>query len=384
MRLGLGCTALARGRLSGHVDGIGVYTSELLKYVNSSAGLTNADHGVNNQVLCTVFGKKYGAALPTACTLPMVYSAAAATSAAIGLPFLGAASLERQIDLFHATDHYIPKLRNTPVVATIMDVIGIRHPEWVNPSLRSFKNALFRKTVGWADQIITISNYSAADIADWLGAQAPKITAIPLGVSEDYFKPIAQEDKNSVLNQYQLRPGYFISVGTLQPRKNVERIIQAHALLPSSVRTEHPLVVVGQNGWRTDDLIQSLSQLEQDGYGRWLKYVPRKDIFALLQSAHALVFPSLYEGFGLPVLEGFASGIPVITSNTSSLPEVAGEAASLVNPNSVEEIAHAMLQLVEQADLRNTLIQKGLLQVNKFSWAETARLTSDVYREMLS
>ena len=384
MRLGLGCTALARGRLSGHVDGIGVYTSELLKYVNSSAGLTNADHGVNNQVLCTVFGKKYGAALPTACTLPMVYSAAAATSAAIGLPFLGAASLERQIDLFHATDHYIPKLRNTPVVATIMDVIGIRHPEWVNPSLRSFKNALFRKTVGWADQIITISNYSAADIADWLGTQAPKITAIPLGVSEDYFKPIAQEDKNSVLNQYQLRPGYFISVGTLQPRKNVERIIQAHALLPSSVRTEHPLVVVGQNGWRTDDLIQTLSQLEQDGYGRWLKYVPRKDIFALLKSAHALVFPSLYEGFGLPVLEGFASGIPVITSNTSSLPEVAGEAASLVNPNSVEEIAHAMLQLVEQTDLRNTLIQKGSLQVNKFSWAETARLTSDVYREMLS
>jgi len=384
MRLGLGCTALARGRLSGHVDGIGVYTSELLNYVNSSAGLTNADHSVNNQVLCTVFGKKYGATLPTACTLPMVYSAAAATSAAIGLPFLGAASLERQIDLFHATDHYIPKLRNTPVVATIMDVIGIRHPEWVNPSLRSFKNALFRKTVGWADQIITISNYSAADIADWLGAQAPKITAIPLGVSEDYFKPIAQEDKNSVLNQYQLRPGYFISVGTLQPRKNVERIIQAHALLPSSVRTEHPLVVVGQNGWRTDDLIQTLSQLEQDGYGRWLKYVPRKDIFALLQSAHALVFPSLYEGFGLPVLEGFASGIPVITSNTSSLPEVAGEAASLVNPNSVEEIAHAMLQLVEQTDLRNTLIQKGLLQVNKFSWAETARRTSEVYREMFS
>lgn len=384
MRLGLGCTALARGRLSGHVDGIGVYTSELLKYVNSSAGLTNADHGVNNQVQCTVFGKKYGAALPTACTLPMVYSAAAATSAAIGLPFLGAASLERQIDLFHATDHYIPKLRNTPVVATIMDVIGIRHPEWVNPSLRSFKNALFRKTVGWADQIITISNYSAADIADWLGAQAPKITAIPLGVSEDYFQPISQEDKNNVLSQYQLRPGYFISVGTLQPRKNVERIIQAHALLPSSVRTEHPLVVVGQNGWRTDDLIQTLSQLEQDGYGRWLKYVPRKDIFALLQSAHALVFPSLYEGFGLPVLEGFASGIPVITSNTSSLPEVAGDAASLVNPSSVEEIAHAMLQLVEQTDLRNTLIQKGLLQVNKFSWAETARRTSEVYREMFS
>ena len=189
MRLGLGCTALARGRLSGHLDGIGVYTSELLKYANSDTN--GLELGLNNNVICTVFGKKFGAALPTACTLPMVYSVAAATSAATGLPFLGATNLERQIDLFHATDHYIPKLRNTPVVATIMDVIGIRHPEWVNPSLRSFKNALFRKTVGWADQIITISNYSAADIADWLGAQAPKITAIPLGVSEDYFQPIS-------------------------------------------------------------------------------------------------------------------------------------------------------------------------------------------------
>jgi len=384
MKLGLGCTALARGLLSGHMDGIGVYTSELLKYDNTNTNPFGANQGDATQTLCTVFGKKFGQALPESCNLPMVYSAAAATSAATGLPFLGASNLERQIDLFHATDHYIPKLRNTPVVATIMDVIGIRHPEWVNPSLRRFKNALFRKTVGWADQIITISNFSAADIADWMGAQTPKITAIPLGVSEDYFKPVAQDLKSKVLNQYNLKPGYFISVGTLQPRKNIERIIKAHALLPAPIRTEHPLVVVGQNGWRTDDLIQSLSKLEQDGYGRWLKYVPRKDIFALLQSAHALVFPSLYEGFGLPVLEGFASGVPVITSNTSSLPEVAGDAAVLVNPRSVEEIAQSMQQLVEQADYRNTLIQKGLLQANRFSWSETARQTRMVYQAMVS
>ena len=374
MRLGIGCTALARGQLSGHMDGIGIYTTELLKYGSTSNG-----EGAPVRV---VFGRKFAQAMPEGYALPMVYSAAAVTSAATGLPFLGAAGLEEKIDLFHATDHYIPKLRRTPVVATIMDVIGIRHPEWVNPSLRHFKNALFKKAVGWADQIITISDYSAADIADWLGASAPKITSIPLGVSEDYFKIVPSDVKNATLAKFGLRPGYFIAVGTLQPRKNVSRIIQAHALLPVAVRKQHPLVVVGQNGWRTDELMVTLAQLEADGFGSWLKYVPRQDLFSLLQCAQALVFPSLYEGFGLPVLEGFASGIPVITSNTTSLPEVVGDAAVMVNPLSIEEIAHAMQQMVEQPEMRNLLISKGLIQAEKFTWQQTAQRTQDVYHGM--
>ena len=374
MRLGIGCTALARGQLSGHVDGIGTYTTELLKYGSSQSS--------EEPPLRVVFGKKFAAAMPSSYALPMVYSAAAATAAMTGLPFLGAGKLESKIDLFHATDHYIPKLRRTPVVATIMDVIGIRHPEWVNPSLRHFKNALFRKSVGWADQIITISDYSANDIADWLGNSAPKITSIPLGVSEDYFQTVPAGEKVQTLAKYDLQPGYFIAVGTLQPRKNVARIIQAHALLPSAMRKQHPLVVVGQNGWRTDELMLALAQLEADGVGRWLKYVPRQDLFALLQCAQALVFPSLYEGFGLPVLEGFASAIPVITSNTTSLPEVTGDAALLVNPLSIEEISHAMLQMIEQPEVRASLISKGLMQAEKFTWQQTAQRTLEVYRSM--
>lgn len=374
MRLGIGCTALARGQLSGHVDGIGTYTVELLKYGPSRDS--------EESPLRVVFGKKFAAAMPSSCALPMVYSAAAATAAITGLPFLGASKLESKIDLFHATDHYIPKLRRTPVVATIMDVIGIRHPEWVNPSLRQFKNALFRRAVGWADQIITISDYSATDIADWLGSSGPRITSIPLGVSEAYFQTVPTDIKAQTLIKYALQPGYFIAVGTLQPRKNVARIIQAHALLPAAMRRQHPLVVVGQNGWRTDELMVALAQLEADGFGRWLKYVPRQDLFALLQSAQALVFPSLYEGFGLPVLEGFASGIPVITSNTTSLPEVAGDAAVMVNPESVDEISQAMQQMVEQPEMRSTLISKGLIQAEKFTWQQTAQRTLEVYRSM--
>lgn len=374
LKLGIGCTALARGQLSGHVDGIGTYTTELLKHGPSQRG--------EEPPLRVVFGKKFAAAMPAGYALPTVYSAAAATAAMTGLPFLGAGELESKIDLFHATDHYIPKLRRTPVVATIMDVIGIRHPEWVNPSLRQFKNALFKKAVGWADQIITISDYSAADIADWLGPGGPKITSIPLGVSEDYFQTVSVDIRAQTLSKYDLQPGYFIAVGTLQPRKNVARMIHAHALLPAAMRRQHPLVVVGQNGWRTDELMVALAQLEADGFGRWLKYVPRQDLFALLQSAQALVFPSLYEGFGLPVLEGFASAIPVITSNTTSLPEVTGEAALLVNPLSIEEISHAMLQMIEQPEVRASLISKGLMQAEKFTWQQTAQRTLEVYRSM--
>jgi alpha-1,3-rhamnosyl/mannosyltransferase len=125
-----------------------------------------------------------------------------------------------------------------------------------------------------------------------------------------------------------------------------------------------------------------LAQLEADGFGRWLKYVPRQDLFSLLQCAQALVFPSLYEGFGLPVLEGFASGIPVITSNTTSLPEVVGDAAVMVNPLSVEEIAHAMQRMVELPEMRGSLISKGLVQAEKFTWQQTAQRTQDVYRGM--
>jgi alpha-1,3-rhamnosyl/mannosyltransferase len=286
------------------------------------------------------------------------------------------------VDVFHATDHYIPKLRHTPVVATVHDIIGILHPEWVNPSLRVMKNVVFRKAVGWAEEIITISDYSAADLRTWLGDKAQRITTVPQGVNEVFFNPVADEVKLQTLEKYALQPGFFIVVGTLQPRKNVARIMQAHALLPAEMRRAHPLVVVGKDGWRTEDILPALVQLEEDHMGRWLQYVPRQDLFALLQSAQALVFPSLYEGFGLPVLEAFAARLPVITANTTSLPEVAGDAALLVDPTSVEEISHAMKQLVEQPTLRATLVEKGSVQVQQFSWEQTARRTQRVYQRM--
>lgn len=375
MIAGIGCTFLAKGLRTGHPDGIGIYTAELLKAFHQ-----NSHPGQFERV---IFGSHLKRFLPGALALPVRYPLAVLGAAATGLPFARSNALAEKIDIFHATDHHIPKLGRTPVVATVMDVIGLRHPEWVNPSLRALKNMLFAKATTWAQHVITISDFSAQDIASCLKIPRAKITSIPLGVDPKYFDIVEDGHRSTVLSRYGLRPGYFVFVGTLQPRKNISRIVAAHAALPASLRKLHPLVIVGQKGWLADGLIDELAQLESSGCGRWLRYVPQDDIFSILQAAHALVFPSLYEGFGLPVLEGFASRIPVITSNTTSLPEVAGDAGILVNPESTEHIADAMLRTVDDESSREILIQKGLDQARRFTWDETARRTMAIYRSML-
>ncbi len=180
MRLGIGCTALARSLVSGHADGIGHYTKELLGNFNCADGLRPA--------MPVVFGRRLARALPDSFALPLPYPLAAGMAAFSGFPFAGASSLEQQIDVFHAPDHHIPKLGRVPVVATIMDVIGLRHPEWVNPSLRRMKNHVFRRATGWAQRIVTISDFSAEDIRECLNIAPGKIVSIPLGVDESFFR----------------------------------------------------------------------------------------------------------------------------------------------------------------------------------------------------
>jgi alpha-1,3-rhamnosyl/mannosyltransferase len=327
------------------------------------------------QVVC---GQPLQPFLPSALALDYPYELASLVSALTGTAFKGGHDLAKKIDLFHSTDHYIPQLKNIPVVATIHDVIGQKHPEWVNPRFRTAKNALFKKTALWAHHIITISEFSKKDITEVLGIPASKISVVPQGVSPDFFQQVKDGEKETVLKKYQLSKGFFVMVGTLQPRKNIIRAIQAHALLPSAIRKKHPLVVIGQEGSRTEAIKQALQQHEQSGDGRWLQYVPRADLFALLQSAQALLFPSLYEGFGLPVLEGFASQIPVIAANTTSIPEVAQDAAYLVNPLDIDDISRAMKESLEQNNIQK--IQRGLVLAQEFSWQRTAQKTAQIYQ----
>jgi alpha-1,3-rhamnosyl/mannosyltransferase len=378
VRIGFGATVWTRGMLTDHLDGIGVYTERLWReFVQSGVDVHAVAFGISEEVKADSRSPK-----PLEC-VDGAHNIQSARSILCGFPFRGTHKFNEQFDVFHATDHHIPKLRGVPVVATIMDAIPFIHPEWVSQRLRWAKNVAFRKASHWAEHIITISEFSKRDIIEEFGISERNITVIPLGYDESLCRRVDYAKRQAILQQYGLSDGFFLFVGTLQPRKNVRRLIAAHRSLNSSIRSAHPLVIVGNFGWGDEAQLQDIDQMERQGHGRWLRRVPQGDLVALMQSATALVYPSLYEGFGLPVLEGFAAGIPVVSSNTTSIPEVAGDAAMLVNPLDTEEIAHAMSSLVEDEHLAMQLVLRGNERLKHFSWQACASKTIDVYRAVI-
>jgi len=371
IKVGLGVTVLKQGQRNGYIDGIGVYTKHLLEELNTTPVdvkefaffSPKSVHGHSEIAL----GKFSYQTIWSAVTKGSLWSAE---------------EVDKRVDLFHSTDHYIPKLKKTPVVATIMDPITLSHPEWVAGKGRKIKNYLFRSSAQWAQQIITISAYSAEAIAYHFGIPESRITVIPLGVEECCHQKISDEKIKRVLEYYQLPEKCFINIGTIQPRKNIARLIAAHNLLPLEIQEKHPLVIIGRNGWNSDQLVKKLQQNAYGKYVRWINYISIEDKYALLQSSLALVFPSLYEGFGLPILEAFASNTPVISSNVTAIPEVVGDAGVLINPYSEQEIANAMHSMATNSALRRELKQKGRERVKLYSWRNTAKKTQDVYSSL--
>ena len=375
MRLGFGCTLLARGLQGDGVDGIGSYTRELGARLRANGSV---------DLRPVSFGVPLGENSPWPDDAETVLARFAPTAALCAVsparfPLRGAAP----IDLFHATDHLIPRLANTPVVATLMDAVPLAHPEWIRMRFARFKIALWRRTVRWADHVLTISNYSKTELCRHFGIPADKISVIPLGVDERYFERFDSLRKAEVLKRLGLPERFFLFVGTLQPRKNIERVLDAHAALPLSRQKDVPMVIVGRNGWGEQDLVARLNNQAGQGRVYWLQYLPDEDVRVLMQSARALVFVSLYEGFGLPVVEAFASGLPVIASNTTALPEVAQDAALMVNPLDAGEICDAMRQIDEHSGLVRDLVAAGERRARTLSWSACAQKTLDVYRSVL-
>lgn len=377
MRVGFGVTHLVRGLLTDHVDGIGIYTRHVLAEISRQAEATAVQFGRCSQVAEI----RPHFSVPVEC-LSRGFQAGTAFSLLTGGSFPHSHSLQQRLDLFHAPDHHIPRLKHIPVVATIMDAIPLAHPEWASARLRRVKNFAFRRMAQTAERIVTISAFSKADIVHYFDIPPERIDVTYLGVNPVYAQPIDEAQRTAVLAKYGLPPGFFIFVGTIQPRKNVARILAAHRLLPEALQRDFPLVVVGRNGWGTDELLPELNGLQQRGCGKWLNNVTDTELHALLQSARALVYPSLYEGFGLPVLEGFAAGLPVISSNTTSIPEVAADAALLVDPSSAEAIAEAMRQLAEDKSLAVRLAERGRERVKQFTWEACGVQTMQVYRSV--
>lgn len=269
-----------------------------------------------------------------------------------------------------------------PSVVTVHDLSFLRYPEFHPAERIAFLAREFPRALARADQVITDSAYVAQEIQARLGVPADRLSVVPLGV-DPVFRPHTEAACAATLHRLGLRwRGYLLIVATIEPRKNFERLLAAFASLPAPVRRAFPLAVAGSAGWRTEQVHQTLSRLEAAGEALALGYVDETALPQVYSGAAAFAFPSLYEGFGLPALEAMACGTPVVASSASALAEVLGDAAEVIEPESVESIAGGLARVLDDPARREALSRLGPAQAAGFSWAQCARRTVDVYARL--
>lgn len=290
---------------------------------------------------------------------------------------------KNRIQLLHVPAFSAPLIKPCKVVVTVHDLIGMIFPNQLGWPSRFYWGRWLPMTVRRADALIADSENTKQDLIRLLGISPQKVTVIYPSGHEGFRPERDSKSLDELRGRFGIKEKYFLTVGTLEPRKNIIRIIQAFSKFVREVCVGHlyQLIIVGLTDFAHGKFVKGILGEEKVGEGSAViltGYLKREDLNTLYSGAVAFLFPSLYEGFGIPVLEAMASGTPVLTSQISSLPEVAGEAAYYVDPYSQDEITEGMGRLCEE-DLRRGLIQKGFQQIKNFSWRETARQTLEVY-----
>jgi len=265
-------------------------------------------------------------------------------------------------------------------LVTIHDLSAILYPETFDRLTVIFHRYILPQTLKKTDIVITDSYNSKKDIVKLLDFPEEKVEVVYLGVDE-IFKPI--EVSENFLKKYNIVGPYILYVGTLEPRKNVPTLLKAFYKLKKKYNIPHNLVIIGKIGWKYQEIFRILKELKLQKYVILTGYVPRVDLPKFYSSADIFVYPSIYEGFGLPPLEAMACGCPVVTTNVSSLPEVVGDAGIMVSPYDVEMLATAIYNVLTDDSLRKTLSIKGLNRAKKFSWKKTAEKTLEIYRKFI-
>ncbi len=294
-----------------------------------------------------------------------------------------------EADIFHSTFAPLPLFRRRPLCfMTIYDIIPVLHPEYFWQDFdRDFKKILSAIRVE-EDWVLTISRSSRNDICDYLDMDPERVfIAYPAASPALYHPGAGRDGVQAVLTRYGIPcPGYFLSLATLEYRKNLQATVAAfRKLLAEPGQGDHYLVLVGTRGWKIDRLLDEI--LQDPGLRDRIiltGYVADADLAALYGGALAFVYPSLYEGFGLPPLEAMQCGLPVITSNTSSLPEVVGDAGIMVDPQDSDALAGAMLRLCDDSGLRQGMRERGLARAARFSWSRCARQTVAAYEAAMA
>ncbi|PHJ39761.1 hypothetical protein P378_01460 [Desulforamulus profundi] len=284
----------------------------------------------------------------------------------------------REVDLFHGPNYFVPDL-DVPCVVTIHDLSTFINPAWHLAHRAVRINRLITKSIACAKIVITDSQSTRREVMNYFGLPENRVVAVPLGV-DTAFRPRNAGDLRFPLARYGLQPGgYCLCVSTIEPRKNILRLISAYRGLPAAIRNNWPLVLVGEPGWNSAAIHDAVKQAAREGWLKYLGFVPQSLLPLLYAGCRLFVYPSLYEGFGLPVAEAMASGVPVLTSNRSSMPEVAGGAAMLVEPEDDEAIRDGLLAAIEDELWRAEAVSSGLRRAAELSWEACVAKTVEVY-----
>ncbi len=285
-----------------------------------------------------------------------------------------------RLDVFHSPDFALPPVRHARKLVTVHDLSFMRVPECSDPRLRSYLMEVVPASVRRADVVLADSQATRADVIELLGVPPNRVEVIYAGVEERFRRVQDAGVLAAVRVRYQLPERFVLGLGTLQPRKNFPRLIEAYARLAVTVGPQVKLVIAGGPGWMTEDIFRRVQELGLRQSVVLPGYIGDEDLPALYSLAEVFVFPSLYEGFGLPPLEAMACGTAVVASNVSSLPEVVGDAALLVDPFDVAALAEAMARLVSDAPARAEFVRRGLAQARHFTWTRSATALLQVYQ----
>jgi glycosyltransferase involved in cell wall biosynthesis len=299
----------------------------------------------------------------------------------IRIPVTLAAELRRRpVDLLHV-QYTAPPFAPCPVIPTIHDLAFEHLPETFKRRSWMQLRLTVRRTARRSAHIITVSEFSRRDLIETYHVAPEQITVTPEAAPRG-FAPASAAEIEAVRARYNIEGDYILAVGSIQPRKNLARLLAAYSdLLRARPQVKLPrLVLVGKRAWLYEETLRSVGELGLEGHVTFTGYVPERDLPPLYSGALCFVYPSYFEGFGLPPLEAMKCGAPVITGNRTSLPEVVGSAGLTVDPFDKEAIAEAMRRVIDNGALRQTLRERGFEQANSFDWRETARLTLQAYR----
>jgi len=288
-------------------------------------------------------------------------------------------TLASQFDLFHALAYVTPFLTRKPTVVTVHDLSFLHNPERFRAANRAYLRLFTRLSVKRAKRIIAVSQHTKTDVMQVYGLPADKIDVVYSGL-DSHFRRAPQREVEEFRAAHGLPERFILYLGTIEPRKNLSTLIRAYAKVhPEGIK----LVCAGGRGWMYQDVFQTVEELRLSRDVIFPGFLPEEDLSLWYSAAEVFVYPSAYEGFGLPVIEALACGVPTITTNASSLPEAAGDAALMVPPDDSDALADTLAQLLGDPALQTDLALRGPRQAARFTWRQAACDTANVYAKAL-